>query len=92
MADKYAQVPIKLNTFAKELRHADPDLVTSVLKQELPALKHKIMKLDQNEDVTSNFSYNLGLQDKTELAFRDFGVHKMPEGEFENMQAKMKQD
>jgi hypothetical protein len=32
MADKYAQVPIMLYNLAKELRHADPDLVTSVLK------------------------------------------------------------
>jgi hypothetical protein len=32
VADKYAQVPIMLYNLAKELRHADPDLVTSVLK------------------------------------------------------------
>ncbi len=32
MADKHAQVLIMLQAFAKELRHADPDLVTSVLK------------------------------------------------------------
>ena len=90
MADKYAQVPIRLLTFARELRHADPDLVTSVLKQELPILKSKVMKLDQNDEVTSNFSFNLGLQDKAEQALRDFGIRKMPEEEFEQMQAKMK--
>ena len=48
------------------------------------------MKLEENEDVTSNFSFNLGLQDKAEQAFRDFGVHRMPEEEFEEMQALMK--
>jgi hypothetical protein len=48
------------------------------------------MRLDHNDEVTSNFSYNLGLQDKAEQALRDFGVCKMPEEEFEKMQAKMK--
>jgi hypothetical protein len=31
MADKYAKVPIMLQALATELRHADPDLVASVL-------------------------------------------------------------
>jgi hypothetical protein len=65
-------------------------LVTSVLKKELPILKKKVMKLDENDEVTSNFSYNLGLQDKAEEAFRDFGFHKMPEDEYEKIRAKLK--
>jgi hypothetical protein len=50
------------------------------------------MKLDENDDVTSNFSFNLNIQDKAEQALRDFGIHKMPEEEFEKIQAKMKKD
>jgi hypothetical protein len=48
------------------------------------------MKLDQNEEVTSNFSFNLDIQDKAELESRDFGIHKMPVEEFEEMQARTK--
>jgi hypothetical protein len=92
MADKHAQVPITLHSFARELRHFDPDLVAIVLKQELPILKGKVKRLDDNDEVTSNFSYNLGLQDKAEQEHRDFGVHRMPEEEFEEMQAGTKKD
>ena len=67
-------------------------MVTSVLRKELPILKHKIMRLDENVDVKSNFSLKLGEQDMADQAVRDFGVHKMPEEEFEKMQAKTKQD
>ncbi len=85
-------MPIKLSIFAKELRDADPELVDSVLKKELPILKHKIMRLDQDDEVTSNFSYNLVLQDKAEQAFRDFGAHRMPEEEFEKMYEEIKKN
>jgi hypothetical protein len=66
--------------------------VTSVLNHELPILKNKVMRLDENDEVTSNFSFNLDLQDKAEQDHRDFGVHRMPEEEFEKMQEKMKKD
>jgi hypothetical protein len=58
VSDKHAQVPITLFNLAEELRHVDPDMATSVLKRELPILKHKIMTLE-NEDVTSNVSFEL---------------------------------
>ncbi len=58
VSSKHAQVLRTQFNLAEELRHVNLDMATSVLKRELPILKHKIMTLE-NEDVTSNVSYEL---------------------------------
>ena len=67
VAGKYAQARIQLCDLADQLAESDADVVLSVLKQMLPIIKDKVKSLENDLDITSDYTSHLLDQDEIEM-------------------------
>ena len=67
VAGKYAKARFLMCDMADQLAECDGDVVLSVLKQMLPIIKDKVKSLEDDLDVTSNYTCHLIDQEEKEM-------------------------
>ena len=67
VAGKYAQARIQLCDLADQLAESDADVVLSVLKQMLPIIKDKVKHLENDLDITSDYTSHMIDQEEKEM-------------------------
>lgn len=92
-ARECAQVPIKLYDLAQEFKENNPQVVIRVLEQNLPMIRDRIGKLDVQDDLISNFSFELDKLDDEGYQDRMAGLIKVHATTYERMKEELtKQD
>ena len=67
VAGKYAQVRIQLCELADSLAEHDADVVLSVLKKLTPVIKDRVKQLEDDLDITSDYSFHMERQDEKDM-------------------------
>ena len=67
VAGKYAKARIQLCDLADQLAENDVDVVLSVLKQMLPIIKDKVKSLENDLDITSDYTSHMIDQEEKEM-------------------------
>ena len=92
-ARECAQVPIKFYDLAQEFKENNPQVVIRVLEQNLPMIRDRIGKLDVQDDLISNFSFELDKLDDEGYQDRKAGLIKVSATTYERMKEELtKQD
>ena len=73
VAGKYAQVRIQLCKLADELAENDADVVMSVLKKLVPMIKEKVKQLEDDLEITSDYSFHLERHVENEMQLKQNG-------------------
>lgn len=85
-ANKHAEVPLLMQAVADQFRDNKPSMVMSVLKRSVPEIEKRIQQLEARDEEWSDYSRQLDEIEVREEQIKDFGLVKVSEQKWEEIQ------